>query len=1498
MKVPKKVALLLTMTLVGGAIIANTSYADSKVENLTGDGRWETAIKISQNGWKTSDEVIIVNESSIVDALCATPFAKAKNAPILLTQKKKLDERTKLELMRLGAKKVYIVGGEGVLDKELESNLKRLGIKDVERISGSDRYQTSLKLAQNLDSIKGVTEIALVNGQKGLADAVSIGSIAAQKNMPILLSESASKSSLLDEFLESKNIKKSYVIGGENSISNSLMNSLDNSVRLGGTNRNDTNAKVIDEFFKSTELKNAYITKDGIKSEDHLIDALAVGVLAAKNESPVIIVSDKISDTQEKVLNTKSFDFLTQVGGRGNESAFNELKLSQKSTTHTVEDTKELEEIIKNCDANDIVNFKPRSGSNKNLLIETKASVKVNIDNNNDKFSTLNIPNGDVNVIGKVNSLTIKNTRKLNINNSGNADEIKIESSAVGFTISNHGTISNIINDAKNSKIINEGTLKTKPTGSQTIAIEGNSISSNNSGSSNSGNNSGGNSEISASSIINDKKSKTVNIEGTGYTVVSLERGDINNTKFSLNGHEVDPTPVNTEGTIVKFEVNPKEKIEIKAIQEKSSNDVVDTIVFNKDKEKYSKIINNESPDKVLVSGPISVFDYHQTNYDHEGNIRLNPQKTTFDLKEKDYTNNTIPKIYSQKTRLNEDVVINYDTKHENANDWKEKIYSVEKVYLNSNKTEKLQYSLEEGKIILKSSSTAINGKNGNHIIKIKSKGYDDIKTKIEIVKEAGTINLSPNYNYIAHSDLQFELEDFNYAIENPIYEVLLDGEKLEGNCVEYHIVSNIITLENECKEKLTHGKHTITVKAHGFEDFERTFYLENSNIKESKIKFSSSKSKSIDAITSASTGGGGSGGGTVMRANLIYDFNMLSNAMILKEIGQETKESEAVLSWWPQMTKDAILTNESDKVINYKYYKNKLNESFLDGKYMTFKEYYNKQELSDYNNMPYNIKYVLEDGLLGNVQSYSQENLKFAPKTNIKEIDDNIEITFEGSNKDYIERMSNIYLGEYSILSKEKYYIEDNKIIIKDISDFNFGINKVKIVAQGYKDNIVEIDMSKENSNIDLIKDKDNNILVNLDKDFKQKIRGLDLNGKNLLDDKQSGNNSGDYYYDGDTIVLKSKLFINTDAQYTITITSDGYKDTILTFIPNRLEEGSIKIKDVPEYVKLNQRNTYKPNEKLIIDVASVFNNDYKNKIQDITINNNKVDFKDSKDSLYSIEIDGENFKQNSDYTITIKSNGYNDFTKNIKIQSDKVSEPSIEVSKDLMGFYTFKSEEVYINDITDVKLNGKSMKQIDWKKDIDKLTLKIGINVDDVITIESNNYKDYEYIVPKKGVENVEISRNSNGYLLFKHNDSSWTDDIDVYLNDNLLSKEDDYKTGYGQIEIIKKLSIGDKINIKSKKFKDYIYIVDLIENKVKLNYNSFLKIYSFNSGDYGWRDNITYVSINGVEVSKNNGTSDKEGYKLNTTNGIDMLNEIISDDEIVIKSNGYKEYKMTIE
>ncbi len=37
-----------------------------------------------------SENAVLVNDNSIADALSATPFAKAKDAPILLTQSNKL----------------------------------------------------------------------------------------------------------------------------------------------------------------------------------------------------------------------------------------------------------------------------------------------------------------------------------------------------------------------------------------------------------------------------------------------------------------------------------------------------------------------------------------------------------------------------------------------------------------------------------------------------------------------------------------------------------------------------------------------------------------------------------------------------------------------------------------------------------------------------------------------------------------------------------------------------------------------------------------------------------------------------------------------------------------------------------------------------------------------------------------------------------------------------------------------------------------------------------------------------------------------------------------------------------------------------------------------------------------------------------------------------------------------------------------------------------------
>ncbi|MCG6589370.1 cell wall-binding repeat-containing protein, partial [Clostridioides difficile] len=69
------------------------------------------------------------------------------------------------------------IGGENSLSKNVQTQLSNMGIS-VERISGSDRYKTSISLAQKLNSIKSVSQVAVANGVNGLADAISIGAAA------------------------------------------------------------------------------------------------------------------------------------------------------------------------------------------------------------------------------------------------------------------------------------------------------------------------------------------------------------------------------------------------------------------------------------------------------------------------------------------------------------------------------------------------------------------------------------------------------------------------------------------------------------------------------------------------------------------------------------------------------------------------------------------------------------------------------------------------------------------------------------------------------------------------------------------------------------------------------------------------------------------------------------------------------------------------------------------------------------------------------------------------------------------------------------------------------------------------------------------------------------------------------------------------------------------------------------------------------------------------
>ncbi|HFQ7946881.1 cell surface protein [Clostridioides difficile] len=427
MKASKKVMLLLTISFISTCLYTNKVSAATK-DTLVGSGRWETAIKISQKGWSSSTNAVLVNDNSISDALSSTPFARVKDAPILLTQKDKLDNRTKLELKRLGVKNVYLIGGINALSQDIEKELKLEGIS-FERISGNDRYDTSVKLAEKLDKEKKFSSVFVVSGKSGLADAVSIGSIAAQEGMPIILSNPENGIKLADKLIKEKNINKSYIIGGKLSVSESVEQNLPNVKRISGNNRNETNAKVIEEFYKSTNLKNAYITKDGMRNQSDLIDSLAVGVLASKNSSPVVLVGKELDSAQKDIMNTKIFDKITQVGGLGNESATKSIADMQEQTKYTVESIEELNVALKKADANDVIKFKAEKDKKvtDSFKLETKKAITIEFDGTYTQTITIDMPNGDINNFGKIDgSFIINNIKNNTLVNKGDINQIDV----------------------------------------------------------------------------------------------------------------------------------------------------------------------------------------------------------------------------------------------------------------------------------------------------------------------------------------------------------------------------------------------------------------------------------------------------------------------------------------------------------------------------------------------------------------------------------------------------------------------------------------------------------------------------------------------------------------------------------------------------------------------------------------------------------------------------------------------------------------------------------------------------------------------------------------------------------------------------------------------------------------------------------------------------------------------------------------------------------------
>lgn len=183
----------------------------------------------------------------------------------------------------------------------------------------------STNVLKEIDKIKKVENIAVVNGLKGLSDAVSIASPSAVHNMPIILVSDENSNDNSINFLNNRSIKKSYIVGGNKILSDNTVKKYPNKERISGSDRNNTNAKIIEQFYKDKKINNIFVAKDGINQENALVDSLSIGVLAAKQNSPIMISNGSLVYSQKEFIKNKDIDEVTQVGGGYNQKAFEDI---------------------------------------------------------------------------------------------------------------------------------------------------------------------------------------------------------------------------------------------------------------------------------------------------------------------------------------------------------------------------------------------------------------------------------------------------------------------------------------------------------------------------------------------------------------------------------------------------------------------------------------------------------------------------------------------------------------------------------------------------------------------------------------------------------------------------------------------------------------------------------------------------------------------------------------------------------------------------------------------------------------------------------------------------------------------------------------------------------------------------------------------------------------------------------------------------------------------
>ncbi len=269
----------------------NVAIVGDPVRRISGAGRYETAIAVSQSAFPAGAGIVLVATGlNYPDALAAGPAAGNLNAPLLLTDPNALPQAVRDEIVRLNPARIIVVGGEAAVSAAVYNALELLP-GTIERIQGADRFDTSRKITEEAFGPGGATSVFIATGSN-FPDALSAGAVGAAFGSPVLLVNGAASSvdqATLDT-LSYLGATATIIAGGTSVVSSAIEAQLAlegfPAARLAGANRYDTSLKIGDTAYPDPDSVERVLIATGT----NFPDALAGSAWAGKIKAPLFIV--------------------------------------------------------------------------------------------------------------------------------------------------------------------------------------------------------------------------------------------------------------------------------------------------------------------------------------------------------------------------------------------------------------------------------------------------------------------------------------------------------------------------------------------------------------------------------------------------------------------------------------------------------------------------------------------------------------------------------------------------------------------------------------------------------------------------------------------------------------------------------------------------------------------------------------------------------------------------------------------------------------------------------------------------------------------------------------------------------------------------------------------------------------------------------------------------------------------------------------------------------